>query len=51
MMRPRQAFSKDFARAIRVAAEKLAHRETKDDLAASTWNITQRPLILAVDLR
>jgi len=45
------AFGKDFTRAVRVAAEKRAHREMKDDLAASTRHITQRPLIVAVDLR
>ena len=47
----REAFGKDFASAGRVAAEKLADREMKDDLAASTRDITQRPLIQAVDLR
>jgi hypothetical protein len=44
------AFGKDFASAVRGAAEKLADREMKDDLAASARDITQRPLILAVDL-
>jgi hypothetical protein len=47
----RQALAKDFASTVRIAAEKLAHREMKDDLAASTRDIPQRPLILAVDLR
>jgi hypothetical protein len=47
----RKPLGKDFARAIRIAAEELADRETKDDLATSTRDITQRALILAVNLR
>ena len=46
-----EPLGKDFTSAIRVAAEELADREMKDDLAASTRDITQRPLIQAVDLR
>jgi len=42
---------KDFASAVRIAAEKLANREMKDDLAASARDITQPPLRVAVDLR
>ena len=42
---------KDFASAVGVTAEKLANREMKDDLAACTRDITEDPLIPAVDLR
>ena len=44
------AFGKDFTRAVRVAAEKLAHREMKDDLAASTRHIVDRALVLTVNM-
>lgn len=42
---------KDFASAPRIAAEELADREMKEDLATPARDIPQRPLILAVDLR
>jgi hypothetical protein len=54
-LRPRlnkgwQALSEDFARAVPVATEKLADREMKNDLATSTRDISQRPLIPTMDL-
>jgi hypothetical protein len=46
-----EALGKDFASAIRIAAEELADREMKDDLTACTRDISQRPLIPTMDLR
>jgi hypothetical protein len=42
---------KDFSSAVRIATEELADREMKDDLATSARDISQSPLIVAVDLR
>jgi len=45
-----EPLGKDFASAIRIAAEELADREMKDDLMACTRDISQRPLIPTMDL-
>ncbi len=45
-----EPLGKDFASAIRIAAEELADREMKDDLTACTRDISQRPLIPTMDL-
>jgi hypothetical protein len=47
----RELLGKDFASTIRIATKELTYREMKDDLPISTRDITQRPLIAAVDLR
>ena len=46
-----EALGEDFSSAVRVVTEKLADREVKDDLATSTRDITQHPLLLTVNLR
>jgi len=46
----REALREDFSRAVRIATEELTDQEMKDDLPTSTRDITQCPLILAVDL-
>ena len=46
-----EPLGKDFARALRIAAEKLADREMKDDPTACTRDISQRPPIPTMDLR
>ena len=47
----KEPLGENFSSAILIAAEELADKEMKDHLATSARHITQRPLLLAMDLR